>query len=266
MVKMGSLSVIAVLLLVVLPYAALAQDATDEPAFRITLEDVVLPETCSETGWRFAYQRVINAGSYSGTQLWRYFVQKVDGDLNLVDYWGSGYSAYVQDYMLFGNPLREDVTAGSYPIPLSSDTYEAEVLEYILDGDAVIWEIRATLRCEAGVVIHADIVSEPADTTRAALPVPGDNLVLALEDIPIYEYPFSTTRLLGTIKACQTFFVSGIRMPRASISTYARESITGHEIVLSGGLSPVSLVDVAEDYGQPGGQPTLEACELSAWR
>jgi len=259
--------VLMAVLLLILARPTLAQEATPEATaspFQITLEDVVLPETCTASGWRFTYQRTTDLGDYQRTPLWRYFVQTVDGHLNLAHYWGSGYGAYVQDYMLAGNPLRDNMTASGYSVPLWSDTYEAEVVEYILDGDAVIWEIRATLKCEAGLVVEADIVSQPVETTRAALPAPGDNLVLALEEIPIYAYPTSTTHRLGEIRACQTFFLSDIRLPRASITTLGRESITGHEIVLGGGISPVPIVDVAEDYGQPGGQPTLEACTEDA--
>lgn len=267
MMKTRFLPLIVAALLLGLPRLALVQEATPEATaspFQITLENVVPPETCTEFGWRFTYERIIVEGEYARKTLWRYFVQTVDGDLNLVDFWESGYNAYVQDYMLHGNPLRDDATSAGYAVRLSSNTYNAESIEYVLDGDAVIWEIRATVRCEAGIVVEADIVSQPVNTTREALPLPGDNLVLALDDIPIYEYPTSTTHLLGTIRACQTFFLSDIRMPRASISTYGRESITGHEIVLSGGLSPTRLVDVAEDYGQPGGQPILSDCSQDA--
>ena len=251
---------LVVVWLLVLPHLALAQEATEEPSFQITIKDVVPPEACTETGWRITYQRTTDLGEYVGTPLWRYYVQTVNGDLNLVHYWDSGYSGYVQDYMLLGNPFRDNVTSSYYPVPLWSDTYEAETIEYILDGDAVIWETHATLTCAAGLVVAADVVSQPAQTTRAALPVPDDNLVLALDEFPIYDSPYGSTHELGTIKACQTFFISDIQMRRASIATYARESITGHLFTLSNGSLQAPLVDVAEDYGQPGGQPTLEAC------
>ena len=251
-----------VLLAVILLLAASSAQLQDSdgPSFAITLEDIVMPEQCSPHGWRIGYERTVTRGGYAQTPLWRYFVQRVDGDLNLVDYWGSGYGAYVQDYMLMGNPLRSGVTTGSYIVPLWSDTYEAETIEYVLDGDHVIWEIRATVRCEDGVVTEAEIVSEAADGTRESLPEPEDNLVLALDDITIYRYAGLNAEPLGTIRACQTFFLSDIRMRRASITTYGTESLTGHEIVIAGGLSPVPLVDVAEDYGQLAGQPIHDAC------
>lgn len=246
-----------IILLCLLVTSAQAQEATESP-FSITLSNIELPATCSESGWRIDYHRTYPDGYYSPDPA-RYNVQRVNGDVVHVDYWGSGYSAYIQDYFVSNGQLRDYWFSSSYTVPLADDTYQAETIEFIYDGDRVIWETRATLTCDDGVVTAADIVSLPTDSTLAELPAPGENLVLALGDIPIYRNNVGTNGVLGTIHACQTFYLSDVRRPRASISILATESITGHTIYLYD-TERAPLVDVDEDYGQPGGQPILDVC------
>jgi hypothetical protein len=262
----------SVLLIVVLiAVSTLAGPALAQDSFSINVEidDITPPESCSSSYWAINFvRRTTISGAHLSTDLTRYpsavmsyVVQYVDGDVNLVDYWGSGYSAYVQDYMVPSQTDNFASARGSYAIPLWSDTYEAVTVEYLLYQDRVVWEIRASLECDGGDVAAYDIISQAAEGDRADLPKPGRNLVLALDDIPRYRDPFKETGYLGTIRACQTFYISDIYMPRASISTWARESITGQNMLIGGGPPPRPLiVDVHEDYGQPGGQPIVDAC------
>jgi hypothetical protein len=237
---------------------AFAEDAAPEAVIEIS--EVTPPEECDENGWTIRYERTTTLpATVAGNPWTRYFVQYVDGDLNLVHYWGSGYSAYIQDYWISAGTQNARVS-GSYVVPLWTDSYHAVNVEYVLYGDRVLGEVRAELECEAGAVVEYAITSEAVDTTRDALPEPDLNLVLALDDIPRYRLPYSRSDFLGTIHECQTFFLSDIRQPRASIAVWGRDSITGESMVLFDGVTDVPLVDVAEDYGQPDGQPIVDAC------
>lgn len=251
--------------------ASLRPVRADEP-FEISVEikEITPPEACDATGWAISLVRETaitgarpnpDLGRYPSSVM-RYVIQYVDDELNLVHYWGSGYSAYVQDYMVWPQTENFAQIKGRYPVPLWSDTYRAVTVEYLLYEDRIVWETRAALDCDAGEVAAYKVETRAADGVRADLPEPGRNLVLALQDIRRYRNPFNNTGYLGTIKACQTFFVSEITMPRASISTYARESITGQAMLIAGAPTPVPIVDVHEDYGQPGGQPILDDCAV----
>jgi hypothetical protein len=244
-------------LLLALPNGGLAQSG-DSPEFSITVDNVRAPSACTPSGWAIIYDRTTS--DLDASTLTRYFVQYVNHDLNFVHYWTSGYSAYVQDYWVTAGTVMGARANGNYTIPLWTDTYQAESIEYILLADEVIWEIRAALTCENGEVTAYALTSEPAQGTRDALPEFTQNLVLALDDIPRYDNPYTQAEYLGTIKACQTFFITSIYRPRASISVWARESFTGHDILLFEGSTRLPIVDVAEDYGQPDGQSLLEAC------
>jgi len=249
----------------------MARPALAQDPFSINVEigDITPPESCSPSYWTISHERTTTiSGARPSTDLgrypsavMRYVVQYVDGDVNLVHYWGSGYSAYVQDYMVSSQTENFASAKGSYAVPLWSDTYEAVTVQYLLYQDRVVWEIRASLECDGGEVVAYEITSQAADGTREELPKPGRNLVLALDDIRRYRDPFNNKGYLGTIRACQTFYVSDIYMPRASISTWARESLTGQNMLIGGGPPPpLPIVDVHEDYGQPGGQPILDPC------
>lgn len=244
----------AVALLLVLPVYA-----QGSPAFNISVKGIRAPTTCSQRGWAITYDRTTTITSITASTLTRYFVQYVNHDLNLVHYWGSGYSAYVQDYWVAAGIQPAARAVGTYPIPIWSDTYQAETIEFILQADTVIWALRATLTCDQGKVTAFAISSQPANNDRDTLPKAARNLVLALEDIPRYGNSFTKENYLGTIKACQTFYLSRIYQPRASISVWAVESLTGKAILLNGADAP-RIVDVAEDYGQQGGQPILKEC------
>jgi hypothetical protein len=219
------------------------------------------PTTCTANGWYYQYaaSTPIRPAVTQDLVPTRYVVQWVDGELNLVHYWGSGYNAYVQNYMGYPNSSLEDIS-GSYVVPLLDDTYEAVTIESVLVGEDIVWETRVEITCEAGVVTESSFTSQAVTGHRADLPVPEGNLVLALEDIPRYSDPYTKQHLVGTITACQTFFISGIYTPRASISTWGTDSITGLPMLLHDYNTPVPLVDVPEDYGQPGGAPIIDAC------
>jgi hypothetical protein len=253
------LTLFAVVMLFALPNDGLAHSGSS-PEFGITVDNVRAPSACTPSGWAITYDRTTAFSDLDTSTLTRYFVQYVDDDLNFVHYWNSGYSAYVQDYWVTAGTLPGARANGNYTIPLWTDTYQAESIEYILLADEVIWEIRAVLTCERGEVAAYELTSEPAQGTRDTLPEFTRNRVLALDDIPRYRNPFAQTGYLGTIKACQTFFITSIYLPRASILVWARESLTGRDILLFDGSTRLPIVDVPEDYGKPGGQPILQAC------
>jgi hypothetical protein len=240
---------LTVVLLLGLPLDTLAQSG-NSPEFSITIDAVRTPSECTPTGWSITYSRTTTFSDLDASTLTRYFVQYVNNDLNFVHYWGSGYSAYMQDYWVSAGTESSARAIGDYVIPLRTDTYHAESIEYILQADEVIWGIWATLTCESGEVVAYEATSRPVQNTRDALPVFTHNLVLALDDIPLYGNPYTRTDYLGTIEACQTFFITSIYRPRASISVWAHESITGHDILLFDGSHRLPIVDVAEDYGQ----------------
>ena len=250
---------LTIVMLLVLPQTAVAR-SDSSPAFSVTVDHVRAPSGCTPSGWTISYDRTTTFSDLDASALTRYFVQYVDGELNFVHYWESGYSAYVQDYWVNAGTVTSARASGSYPIPLWTDTYQAEAIEYILLADAVIWQIRATLTCENGEVAAHDLTSEPAQGPRDTLPDFTRNRVLALEDIPRYRNPYAQTGYLGTIPACLTFFITGIYQPRASISVWARESLTGRDMLLFDGSTRLPVVDVAENYGKPDGQPILDIC------
>jgi hypothetical protein len=233
----------------------------DPPQVTIEIGAITPPTTCTESGWSASYERkTTRSGTWDLLSRPRYFVQYVNDDLNLVHYWGSGYDQYVQDYMLNTGTDPYARTGGYYTVPLWTDTYRAVSIEYIVEADRVLWEVRAELDCQDGQVIDFRLTSQAAEGTLETLPQPGENLVLALEDIPLYSNP-NKTGYLGTIAACQTFFISSINRPRATISTWAVDSITKQPILLlTDGSFRLPVVDVAENYGQPGGQPILDPC------
>ncbi len=256
-VKLGPLALVLLLINPAIPASA---QSGEPQQFEVKIGTIRAPKTCTTSGWYVSYDRTTTVSGYPTSELTRYFVQYVGQDVNLVHFWGSGYDAYVQDYWIQPGPDSLAHVSTSYNISLWTNTYHAVNQEYILYKDQVIWQVRAELDCQKGRVKAFQMTSEAAQGSRASLPAPSPNLVVALKDIKRYDNPYSTSNYVGTIKACQTFTISGIRMPRASISVYATESVTGKEIQLIGGTSRPPIVDVAENYGQPGGQPILSAC------
>jgi hypothetical protein len=222
--------------------------ADDPLQLDIQIADIIPPTTCSPNGWTINYERSTAIDPYTPDDVTRYVVQYLNDDLNLVHYWGSGYSAYVQDYWVEAG-TKGDRSVGNYIIPYWTDTYQAVSSEYILHHEQIVWETRAELECDGGKVAAYRLTSEAAQGKRTSLPKPGKNLILALEDIPRYRQPFTQTGYLGTISACQTFYVSGIYQPRASLSVWGRDSLTGQPLLLNGNPPP-PIVDVPEDYGQ----------------
>ncbi|MCB9455574.1 MAG: hypothetical protein H6671_06275 [Anaerolineaceae bacterium] len=227
MLKTTSLVMLLMAVLLLSPVGSLAQSGS-APAFNITLNNIHPPTRCTPSYWAITYDRTTSFSDIDASTLTRYFVQYINNDLNLVHYWESGYSEYVQDYWVSAGTEIGERAVGAYTVPFWTDTYQAESIEYILKGDEVIWVLRATLTCEQGEVVAYDIISEASQGTRDALPDIPHNLVVALEDIPLYGNPQTQTDYWGTIQACQTFFITDIRIPRASILVWGRESITGH--------------------------------------
>lgn len=252
-------SAFSVLLILMLFHTSVqAQDAT---VFSIELGEVTPPTKCTPSGWSFAYERTTTLPGPFGTprpNLTLYFVQYVDDQLNLVHYWGTGYSQYVQDYAVDLADILP-LAFASYDVPLWSDTYHAVTTEYVLAGDDVLWELRAELDCDQGEVRSFSLTTQAASGSVDDLPQPEPNLVLALEDIPRYRLPATQTDYLGTIEACQTFYISAITHRRASFSVSATDSLTNQPLLLNGVDAP-RLVDVPEDYGQAGGAPILDQC------
>ena len=229
------------------------------PKFNITVDNVRAPTECKPYRWEIPYERTTKISNLDALSLTRYFVQYINDDLNLVHYWGSGYDAYVQDYWVSAGTDAYARASATYTIPFWTDTYEAESIEYILNGDQVIWEIRAALSCENGEVTDYALTSEPTYGRRDWLPKPRKNLVLALEEIPLYS---NSSQMVSahTIKACETFYVDKVYMPRASVLVWAHEADSDYDILLFDGSQHLRIVDVAEDYGQPDGQPVLDEC------
>jgi hypothetical protein len=255
-------------LLFIVPMAVQAQDVTPEATpllsptgFSISVTNVQAPTECSAGGWVIVYDRTTTFGSIDRSTLARYSVRYLDDDLYAVSDEVPG-SDYIADYWATSGSTVPFERVGSGYTPLWwSNNYHAAAIEYVLQGDAVIWALRAALTCENGAVVDYEITSEPVENmTRDALPtieLHRQNLVLALEDFVMHEY--GTNPNPGTIRACQTFFISDLQQNRASILLTARQSITGTRIYLFDGTW-VPVVDVAEDYGQPGGQPIIAAC------
>lgn len=262
MIKMLSLFIVCTgVWLLVCPTDGLAWSG-GSPEFSITVDNVHAPNACTPSGWAITYDRTTTFSDLNAYTLTRYFVQYVNDELNFVHYWGSDYSAYVQDYRVTAGIVSGAKARGDYTIPLWTDTYHAESIEYILLADEVIWEIRALVVCEKGEVVAYELTSELTQGLREALPEFTGNLVLALDDIALYDNPYTHTEYLGTIEACQTFFITRFYRPRASISVWGTESITGSDILLVDGSRGLPIVDVADDYDQPDGQPVLETCAV----
>ena len=247
---------IAAVLLMLSPYAAQAQTMLPAP-FRITLDNIQPPTECTPYGWAVTYNRITSA-SLEQPQTSRDFFQYVDGDLTasrVVD----RHSPYVQDSWIAAGTQKEARFGASYVVPLWTESYEAATDEYISLGDDVLWRLRAALTCNAGEVTDFSFTSEAVEMKRDDLPQFERNLVIALEDIPLSSNALTQNGDLGMIHACQTFFIGATWTPRASISEWTTESSTGHDLLLFGS-EWLPLLDVAEDYGQPGGHPALEQC------
>jgi hypothetical protein len=226
--------------------------ADDLSGIVIELSGVKPPPRCSPAGWVIGYRQKTSGGKSTPATLTRYVVQYVNDDLNLAHYWRSGYSSYAQDYTIF--PGEFSVwTSVNYIVPLPSSTYRATTVIYVLHEQQVVWEIRAAINCMDGLVVSHSLTSQVASGNRDALPRPSRNLVLALGDIALDQ------RSAGVISACQTFYISDIVQARASTTVYGRESIAGTRLRLVGGPT-LPIIDVAEDYGQPGGTPLVAQC------
>lgn len=244
-------------LLLHLPPAAQAQTVTPPADFSITISSVQPPTECTPGGWVVRYERTTSASLDQPTTS-RDFFQYVDGDLTASSVLDA-HSNYVQDSWITAGTQADARFGTSYAVPLWQDSYEAATDEYISLGDRVIWKLHAALTCSAGVVSNFAFTSEAVAMTRDELPRFEHNLVIALEDIPLSSSPLAPTGDLGTIKACQTFFIGPIWTQRASTSVWTTESLTGHNLLLFG-TKRLPLLDVPEDYGQPGGTPALPQC------
>ncbi len=249
----------AILIVTVLSVSVGLTHAQDGAPIVIEITEVTPPTECRDTGWIINYERTL-IFTVPSSQLQRYNVQYINDDLTLAHYWGSGYSGYVQDYGL--NPGNARIV-GSYTPAYWTDTYHAVSIDYVLVDDLVVWEIRAELTCDAGTVADYSLTAQTADSPRDSLPAPGENLVITLDEIVLYPAPGINRRAepIGTITPCQTFYISGVHIPRTYITTYATESIADTLIELAYGLPPQArILDVPENYGQAGGAPILDEC------
>jgi hypothetical protein len=77
------------------------------------------------------------------------------------------------------------------------------------------------------------------------------NLVLIGADTPVYDGPGGKPLATGqSLKACQTAYIIGT----------SEDGAWGQLFVMGGWIPLSKTTDVAENYGQPGGQPTLPQC------
>jgi hypothetical protein len=231
----------------------------------VTVSNVHPGPHCSEYRWSIRHDLEVDFVAPLENVPMTYIVQTVDDDITLVRFWGSGYSSQT-DHTSF--TWNYEVVEGSnnelipwdFVIPLPDKTYQSRTDVYILDGDNIIWKIQAEVTCERGDIIAYNLTSEAAAGTTADLPTPGSNLVLALEDTPIYrsENVADLEEPSLIIESCQTFSVSDIHVTRPQ-SGITAGFVEGTESIVF--LPPYSkFVDVGEDYGQPGGEPIADAC------
>ncbi|HEX2620464.1 MAG TPA: hypothetical protein VHL11_09960 [Phototrophicaceae bacterium] len=256
-------------MLILAPDVALAQ--TDNPfstptstpsdtsttiEFSITLDNIQPSEECTPYGWTIIYDRT-TLSPFDPYSTSRSYIQYVNGDLTTVNRVDE-HSTYVQDAWVSHGTLTSVRAAGNYSIPLWTDTYQAESIEYIWHEDDLVWQIQATLTCEAGEITEYTLTSEPVPANHDPLPDPESvhNLVVATEAISVYGNPYQKKDSFGTIETCQTFFIGNPWTPRASITTWIHESVTDHDLPFFDGSTRLPIIDVADDYGQP----LLEQC------
>lgn len=121
------------------------------------------------------------------------------------------------------------------------------------NGGILTGRSRATITCSGGVISQTDVTFDPLDSQSSAAVFSGPglpstrNLVLVANESPIVEVPGGKPVGLSA-KACQTVFI------------VSEDGGYGQVFVMGGWISLDDTVDVAEDYGQPGGQAVLPEC------
>jgi hypothetical protein len=115
----------------------------------------------------------------------------------------------------------------------------------------------ATIRCEVGgeaTLLSITNTGASSDNGGSfggpALPE-KHNLVLLDTDTPVYDRPGGKPLETGqALTACQTVYLIGT----------SEDGAWGQVFVMGGWIPLSKTTDVAESYGQPGGQPTLTRC------
>ncbi len=244
--------------------SAQAQTATpNPPPFSITIDKVMPPQNCTSILWQIPFDSTVT-GFYDYDRfdtIGYYIIQYVDGSPVYGRWFGREYDRrLVTQYLLQMEEFR--LAFGNYLPRYWTDSYQATTEMYVAFGDDVVWKISGAITCDQGQVTDYAVTSEPLTATRADVPTFEHNLVLALDDIPLYEQYEGKHRnnYLGTIQACQTFFVGDYHSQHPDTLFLAPKSLTDHEVLLFDGYGLTPIVDVAEDYGQPGGQPVLDEC------
>jgi hypothetical protein len=149
------------------------------------------------------------------------------------------------------NFAESEAVVPSYPYTL------AQRYETIVSGE-IVYTSTLIASCAAdgpatvtlvNTVPSAQAEQNPTAFSGPALPTTR-NLVVFIEDTAIYSAPDRGVTI-GSIKACQTAFV----LETSTDGKFGRVFVMGGWIPLS------ATVDVAEDYGQIGGQTRLPGCE-----
>lgn len=110
----------------------------------------------------------------------------------------------------------------------------------ILNNTATV--ITEDMKASNGVIQVIDQVLMPS------YEIAGDDLYLAVNDSPIYAVPGEQTIAGRVMKGCQTGYVTA----------YSRGYYQVRE--MGGWVNALQLMNVAENYAQPGGQPIIDQC------
>lgn len=244
----------------------------DEPfTVKVTVQPYE-PEYCGDRGWRDRSTYTIEYSGAKSDWLDRYILQYLNGDLNAVSFNGSGFVEREHFYRAYDGIIINNSThayprrRADYWILLFSSTYKAVNVEYLLDADKIVWEIRTELDCTNNKVTRFTINSQATSGSPDDLPKTTSNLVLAVKDIFVPENAYNkNSPVAATIKACQTFRITDLTEDQIS-SVFVMsglESITKRRIIVyKAGIDTreLGLIDVPDNYGQPGGAPILDQC------
>lgn len=140
-----------------------------------------------------------------------------------------------------GSLLAADVIAQDNLISVQGSPILVDVTDdgvfLNVDSQVIITNIQAS----NGVIHVIDTVLLPPSS------LPDNDLWLVIGNGPILAEP-GGAQTGGTVSTCQTFFVNGYDRGYA------------HLVEVGGWLDGRLLADVAEDYGQAGGQPKAPGC------
>jgi hypothetical protein len=157
--------------------------------------------------------------------------------------------------------LNQVAVPATSPGDLDTDFTYTRTIRTFADGQLVLTST-LTIFCnhQGGTDWDATVQSISTQASGAAgalsafsgpgLPLERD-LVLFLEDTPVLIEPRSTTSTGESILQCQTAFVID----------YSDDELYGEVFVMGGWVPMAATVLVADNYGQPGGQPIWLGCE-----